>query len=127
MALFFIRQVSNEQLLIPEKITNFVIINLRKVFSPVFNRLHSAIIAIIEKIKPVRTTAPIVAAATAQPLPLHGDIRNRIFHLAGCKDYHDRHCTLDFRDIEVAMDAGFRPCEFCRERIELAQNAKSGQ
>ena len=128
MALFFIRQVSNEQPLIPEKITNFISINLRKVFSPIFNRLHSAIIACIERIRPVRTTAPTAAtSSTAQPLPLHGDIRNRIFHLAGCKDYHDKHCTLDFRDIEVAMDAGFRPCEFCRERIELAQNAKSGQ
>lgn len=126
MALFFIRQASNEQPLIPEKITSFIQVNLRMVFSPLFNRLQSALIAFIEKIKPVRTTTPAIAApATAQPFPLHGDARNRIFHLAGCKDYHDQHCTLEFRDIDVAMDAGFSPCEFCRKRIELVQNAKS--
>ena len=128
MALFFIRQVANEQPLIPEKITDFIATNLKRVFSPLFNRLQSAIIACIERIKPVKTGAPAVAAVTPpQPLPLHGDARNRIFHLAGCKDYHDDHCTLEFRDIEVAMDAGFKPCELCGKRIERDRNAHSGQ
>lgn len=125
LALFFIRQVANEQPLIPERITAFILGNLRRVLAPLAGRLQAATIALLTRIRPVRAAAPATAAATAQPLPLHGDARNRIFHLAGCKDYDDPHCTLEFRDIEVALDAGFRPCELCRPGVELARNGRS--
>lgn len=118
MAVFFIRQVANEQPLIPDAVSSRILLILRKIFSPVINRLHRLVIDLIERVRPIRATSPETdVTAPAQALPLHGDARHRIFHFAECSAYHDEHCTIEFRNLEVALDSGFSPCEFCRQRM----------
>ena len=120
MALFFIRQVSNEQPLIPESLSSFVLRLGKKLFAPSWNRLQKTVMGWVERIRPIRVATPGVDnLAPQQALPLHGDAKHRIFHFSECRDYRCEHCTIEFRNLEVALDAGFAPCESCRERMPL--------
>jgi lipopolysaccharide export system permease protein len=118
MAVFFIHQVSNEQPLIPDSISSRVIRIFRRFFSPVVDQLQKIVIALIEKVRPIKATAPESdTTVPVQLLPLHGDARHRIFHFSECRHYHCEHCTIEFRNLDVALDSGFSPCEFCQDLI----------
>ena len=64
------------------------------------------------------TAADEKTALSAHRNTLRGDAKKRVFHLPGCEHYHCRHCTLEFKDVHVAREAGFAPCEICRDRID---------
>lgn len=126
LALFFIRQVSNEQPLIPERITNAVTALLIKLFSPAFERIQKTLIGLSEKIRPRKL---LVSSTGGQDTPgqrhLRGDAKNRLFHFSECSDYTCRHCSLEFMNVEVAFDAGFEPCEFCKTLVEQYRTTSS--
>jgi lipopolysaccharide export system permease protein len=50
-------------------------------------------------------------------MPIHGNPEERVFHLPGCRQYHCEHCTIQFKDADVAQAAGFEPCSQCRKRL----------
>ena len=45
---------------------------------------------------------------------LRGNARTRIFHFPECDYYYSQDCSVEFKDSEVALKAGFDPCMFCR-------------
>jgi len=51
-------------------------------------------------------------------IPLRGDAKKRIFHFSACEDYSCKQCSLEFKNLEVAIEAGFLPCDFCKTLIE---------
>jgi len=51
-------------------------------------------------------------------LLVHADAGSRIFHLPGCEFYKCEECTIEFKDKQLALDAGFKPCKFCRSKLE---------
>ena len=44
----------------------------------------------------------------------HGNITSHVFHRAGCKHFNCQNCTKAFKDRESAINAGYRPCGFCK-------------
>jgi hypothetical protein len=48
---------------------------------------------------------------------IHANAEGRVFHLPGCKYYNCEHCTIKFKDAEVAQAAGFTPCSQCKKRL----------
>ncbi|XOF34240.1 MAG: LPS export ABC transporter permease LptF [Candidatus Electrothrix sp. YB6] len=50
---------------------------------------------------------------------VHADAGSRVFHLPGCRDYHGEHCSLQFRSIFVAREAGFEACPYCEQQIQM--------
>jgi len=49
---------------------------------------------------------------------IHANAEERIFHLPGCKYYNCEHCTIKFKDADVAQAAGFEPCSQCRKKLD---------
>jgi lipopolysaccharide export system permease protein len=45
---------------------------------------------------------------------IHGNAQTRIFHFPACEQYFCEDCTLQFKDAEVAIKAGFQPCQYCK-------------
>jgi hypothetical protein len=39
----------------------------------------------------------------------HGNVKSKVFHAPGCKDYGCKHCTAVFGSQEEAVQAGYRP------------------
>ncbi|MCK5517628.1 MAG: LptF/LptG family permease, partial [Desulfobulbaceae bacterium] len=53
-----------------------------------------------------------------QTLLVHANSKSNIFHLPGCRQYRCVNCTIEFKSVHVAQEAGFVPCSFCRTLIE---------
>ncbi|MDW7771853.1 MAG: LptF/LptG family permease [Desulfobulbaceae bacterium] len=53
-----------------------------------------------------------------EDMVIHADTEERIFHFPGCRLYNCRHCTIKFKDADVAQAAGFKPCSRCGEKPE---------
>jgi lipopolysaccharide export system permease protein len=49
---------------------------------------------------------------------IHANAEGRVFHLPGCEEYECEFCTIKFKDVRVAREAGFRPCSYCESRLE---------
>jgi methylphosphotriester-DNA--protein-cysteine methyltransferase len=48
---------------------------------------------------------------------IHANAEGLVYHLPGCKHYNCEHCTIKFKDAEVAQAAGFMPCSQCKKRL----------
>lgn len=48
-------------------------------------------------------------------LQLRGNINSRVFHFPDCEHYHCKNCTIEFNSVEIAIQAGFEPCRFCKK------------
>ncbi|OQX20003.1 MAG: permease [Desulfobulbaceae bacterium A2] len=48
-------------------------------------------------------------------MAVHANTANGLYHLPGCPHYRDAH-TMEFKNVELARQAGFHPCEECHTR-----------
>ena len=57
---------------------------------------------------------------------LRGNVNSRVFHFPECDHYYCKNCSIEFKNVEVATQAGFEPCKFCRKFIDdLDKNNRS--
>ena len=62
----------------------------------------------------VKKTAPIPANDTAQTAgAYYGNVKSKVFHAPGCKDYDCKNCIEIFPSRDAAIGAGFRPFGEC--------------
>ncbi len=45
---------------------------------------------------------------------LRGNVSLRIFHFPECDYYYGKNCSIEFKDVKVALQSGFKPCMFCK-------------
>jgi len=57
-------------------------------------------------------------ASTGSELFIHANSLSMVFHLPGCEHYNCENCTIQFINTEVAEQAGFTACRFCKKLIE---------
>jgi len=53
-----------------------------------------------------------------QTMLIHADSHSMTFHLPDCERYNCTSCTIEFNSAQVAQEAGFVPCRFCKTLIE---------
>jgi len=69
---------------------------------------------------PWRSRPPVPAneeAGRPDALPIHADATTAVFHLPQCAQYNCPECRLQFKNVRIAREAGFVPCEFCATLI----------
>ncbi len=120
LTLFWIVRISNEKPLIPDIITqclrNFLEKSTASIIFP----------ARIIKSRLQRKALESSKAISKEDLNMYknaikGNAKSRVFHVPLCEYYNCKNCTLFFKNIEVAIDAGFEPCRFCEDLIEEHQ------
>jgi lipopolysaccharide export system permease protein len=86
------------------------------IFNSIKKYLHKLFLLLSPKPEPVRyagrqdDTEPV----NQKPKHLHGNVSSRVFHFPECDHYHCKNCTIEFKNVEVAIQAGFEPCRFCK-------------
>lgn len=115
LAIFWIYRVSNEQTLIPLIITDNIkrfgsyIFQLFRVFKLLFgNKVGNIARDIIEHEDDFVDTNTI-----------RGNAKSRVFHVSECEYYKSKNCSIEFKNIQIALDAGFEPCRFCKNHMDL--------
>lgn len=46
-------------------------------------------------------------------MKVHANPEEKIFHMPGCEQYDCPMCTIQFKDVKIAKEAGFSPCPIC--------------
>lgn len=116
LTIFWIIRVSNEHALIPEPVTLVLRALGKKISAPLVHLVNRVLKAGIFS----RSLQGSVKRLKTQPKPaatITGDPKSKVFHVPGCENYHCRQCTLEFHDIDVAVESGFEPCEYCAALI----------
>ncbi len=131
IAIYMIKQVADEKPFIPELLRGQLFSFVDHKVSPLFHMLRLKFTGTpgeAEQPAPPVETEPIPADKSLKPAitgpnyltegTVHGNIKSHVFHLPGCEFYYCKNCTIEFKDIHVAMDSGFEPCRFCKNLME---------
>lgn len=116
LAIFWIKRIANEQPLIPEKLYTPCKELLLRLSHP-FKKIYSYTANIILSKGGPGDTGGRAVVQVAEKDMIRGDAQKRIFHISACKAYNCIHCTLEFKDISVARQAGFKPCNLCKDLL----------
>ena len=116
LTIFCIIRVSNEQPLVPSIIAGFCQKILAIIFTP-FRIIYRTSLVMLKGFRDKGATGRTDTLLKSRNT-IRGNAHNREFHLPSCEYYHCENCTLEFKDIHVARDAGFKPCDFCKDLID---------
>jgi lipopolysaccharide export system permease protein len=117
LAVYWIVQIANERPLIPKWITGlytkFIYVISTFIVKPLKKHIR-VLRGLEEDLESSIDEMDIVQTA----MTIRGNAKSRVFHLPACEYYRCKNCTLEFKNIEVALDAGFDPCRFCKHLID---------
>ncbi len=134
LALYTIRQAAIEHAAIPAPIRMTMAVIAEKTTAP-FRKLFTNFVELFQTM-PVTQQKEVIAPVPPEPLPpkktvsseeasnyltegtVHGNVNSHIFHIQGCEHYYCKNCTVEFKDVELAIKSGFEPCRFCKNLLE---------
>ncbi len=112
--LIFLR-VERERPIFPDKLADFIADVTDKYITPPLKQTKKWLKKITSRrSKPVH---PVIQV-TGQAMLIHADSRHKLFHLPQCEHYNCEHCSIQFNSVQVAQEAGFAPCPFCKKLIQ---------
>jgi lipopolysaccharide export system permease protein len=115
LAVFWIYRISNEQSLIPLFITD----NVKKLSSYIRQLFLVFRLLIGSKLGIITKEITEQQEDYVDTKIIRGNAKSRVFHVSECEYYRSKNCSIEFKNIQVALDAGFEPCRFCKDHMEL--------
>ena len=131
LTVFIFHRVEQERPLVPERL-QLLIIGLfdrtlrplwERTLRPVRDRALARLREAAARWWPVRRRAG--APGRSPHLRIHADSASGLFHLPGCEQYDCPQCRIEFKDVQIAREAGFKPCPFCRTLVEEQERQES--
>ena len=131
LTVFIFHRVEQERPLVPERL-QLLIIGLfdrtlrplwERTLRPVRDRALARLREAAARWWPVRRR--VEAPGRSPHLRIHADSASGLFHLPGCEQYDCPQCRIEFKDVQVAREAGFKPCPFCRTLVEEQERQES--
>lgn len=116
LAIFWIFRISNERPLIPSPVTDMVIAT-RSRFTEMSKKWYHKIIFYFNDKDLRESESDAGEEDAAQQSLVKGNAKSRVFHVPLCEYYDCKNCTIEFKNVTVALDAGFEPCRFCKDLI----------
>jgi lipopolysaccharide export system permease protein len=118
LALYILWRADQEQPLVSEKITDTMATLTEQYISPLTRRIFGPVKRLISRRKPAPAPTARKPEETTRVLLIHANVHTRDFHLPGCEQYDCKDCTIEFNSVQVALEAGFEPCPFCKTLID---------
>ena len=131
LTVFIFHRVEQERPLVPERL-QLLIIGLfdrtlrplwERTLRPVRDRALARLREAAARWWPVRRR--VEAPGRSPHLRIHADSASGLFHLPGCEQYDCPQCRIEFKDVQIAREAGFKPCPFCRNLVEEQERQES--
>lgn len=115
LAVFWIYRVSNELRLVPEFLTD----GIKWLFAHIKRFLSRIILKAKSRLGIVQRDNDDTEEKQQLPGAIRGNAKSRVFHVPGCEYYTSKNCSIEFKNIQIALDSGFEPCRFCKDKMEL--------
>lgn len=114
LAIFWIYRVANEKTLIPV----FFSKALGYLFSYIRPLVYGLPLLLRRKLGALsKNNAEIVEIKDNSAI--RGNAKSRVFHVSECEYYQNKNCSIEFKNIQIALDADFEPCKFCKKYMDL--------
>lgn len=134
---YTIRQAAKERAAIPEPFKDAIAISFEKVVTTIKEKFQSTTSPeLSQKAQSVPPSSQSGSAGSIKQVLLqeemsdyltegtiHGNVNSHVFHLPGCKHYYCKNCTIEFKNVELAVKSGFEPCSDCKESLEQSHKA----
>ena len=127
VTLILLRQTANEKPIIPRALTIAWVALIARPLPPFMTRVRLLMHLPPQKIPPSIAPEEYRPEQPAAELPggghltagtIHGNVKTRACHLPGCASYSCLDCTVEFKDMEIARQAGFTPCPACTNLLK---------
>ncbi len=125
ITLYTIRQTGMERSAIPESFKTFFVLFFRRSIG--FIKQHvgrkkkndhdssskPSISLQTSRVDALRKSSNYLTEGT-----IHGNVNSHVFHVPGCEHYYCKFCTIEFKDVTLAIQSGFEPCKFCKDLLD---------
>lgn len=121
LTLYFLRQTANESPLIPARFSTPALSLIENIASPLRTLLLSLRRSRHTELRPASnvgrrynlTREELLGPSHLSATTVHADSTTMTCHIPGCPAFSGPHCTIEFKDMELARQAGFSPCPSC--------------
>lgn len=114
LTLYCLHKMTHEQPLLPVIVKAKGRAGYDRFMAPLVMKIFKLIGSSKKKVKMVK---PIITKANPRFLQagvIHANAYSRIYHFPACEFYNCKYCTLTFKNTDIATQAGFQPCKFCK-------------
>lgn len=117
LAVIWIVRITNEKPLLPVGLITFC----KGISSRTRKAIRNCTGTLISRLKGRHgeATEALAEQQTAVKRGISGNPKSRVFHVPACEYFNCKNCTLEFKNIQIALDAGFEPCRACKEFMDL--------
>lgn len=125
--LILLRQTANEKPMIPSALSNALAAMIARLLPPLLAKVRTFLHLPAQRI----TDTPVLEMRPHEQPPeellggghltvgtVHGNVQTLSCHLPECESYFCLDCTVEFKDMEIARQAGFTPCPVCEAILE---------
>ena len=113
LVFIFIHRAAYEKKLIPAPLTN-LLEGFLKFITNITNIIYSALFTKTDIAGAERLGSASGLTGIVRKKKLRGNVKSRVFHFPECEHYFCKNCSIEFKDVGIATQAGFEPCRFCR-------------
>ena len=117
LAVIMIKRVANEKNLVPSFI-HVAFNHFGTVLSLIYKRIFSFLNHFSNSYDTKEDKDKTSEIVSVKKTKLRGNIKSRVFHFPECDHYYCKNCSIEFKNVDIALQAGFEPCRFCRNLLE---------
>jgi len=116
LTLYIFYRTEKERSILPKPLADMLARMHERCFAPVINRITALVRKLLNRRRKNKKDR-IEEQQTGTDLLIHANSLSMVYHLPGCEHYECENCTIQFINVKVAEQAGFKPCRFCKKRI----------
>lgn len=125
LAIFLIKRVAEEKNLFPSFIS-FIFIKTGAGLLFFYKQISSLFHLFSNTYTNGNDTETDSLNVSSRKNKLRGNVKSRVFHFPECDHYYCKNCSIEFKNVDIAIQAGFEPCRFCRNLLEDNSEFKQG-
>lgn len=127
ITLYSVQRVFSEKPLAPTWLRYLYSIFRKLFIAPLLSILNKAVQLLLGFLPGRKKGNLSIEAVNTKHSAVRANVGLFQFHLEQCSEYRSDQCTIEFSNADVALDAGYTPCEYCKKLLEQSVTAEDPQ
>ena len=115
LTLYIFNRTEKEKGILPTPLADMLVSFQEHYLAPVIKRISILVRQLLSRRRKIKKDHR--KEHPGAELIIHGNSLSMVYHLPGCEHYDCENCTIQFINTQVAEQAGFKPCRFCKKLI----------
>ncbi|MFV0438498.1 MAG: LptF/LptG family permease [Desulfopila sp.] len=123
-AMYGIHRLAQEKHALPEPVRLLASRGHRSLLIPLCGRLRHLSRVVQRVVQRARPPADLTETLPEYDQPVTANPNTNLFHLADCGEHDEPTNTVYFDSVSEALEAGFQPCDHCRQRLQTRDSPR---